>query len=128
MKQVFTTLLRIILLLVLFCLSVMISELFKQKDCIIAFINIAFFCCGFFLLYTNKLEKLIIIGFSASVLEFFSIKYWKDIIIAFSKSNFPMIETRMLVDNALCSFLVQLASFLFVAICIFLEIRKGKQI
>lgn len=126
MKQVFKTLFRIVLLLILFCLIVITSELFKQNDFITTLINVAFFCCCIVLLYTHTFENLIIIAFSATILEFFSMKYWKDIIIVLNKFDVPIIETRMLVDNALCLFFAQAASFLCIAFYISQKAKRER--
>ena len=53
---------------------------------------------------------------SRSKFMIISLKYWKSIISILSEFHLPAIATRLLVDNALYSFLIQLLSFLCIAV------------
>ena len=124
MKEVLKTLLRIFLMLLVFCSTIIATEIFKQKSCLTTLLYAAFFGCCYFLFYTPTFEKLSIMSISSAALEFFSIKYWKDVIAALSWFHVPAIETRLLVDNALYSLLIQLTAFLCVA---FYTSQKSKR-
>lgn len=124
MKQILIITARFMLCVLLFHSSVFLGELFKHRDITAAMILVLFFTLCSVLSYTRKFETLIAFCFAVCITEFACMPHYAPLTAFLAKHGAPEIETRMLTDNLLYSFLIQLFSFLCVA---FLIYKKSKE-
>lgn len=123
MKHLLITAVKCILCVLLFQCSVLFGELSEHSGVLSVMIQLLFFVSVFVLSYTRKSETLIAFCFTVCIAEFACMPHYAPLTAFFAKHGAPEIETRMLTDNLLYSFLIQLFSFLCVA---FLMYRKSK--
>lgn len=123
MKKYVFMLLRLIVILVSFYCSVLLSEIFKHRIILCYLIYIGLLVVSFLGFYSNKTTVSISLCSCTAVIEFLLLKFWSDIIVFLKNYNIIIDSTRNLIDNIFYCVLIQFIAC-FTAVC-FYQKRKS---